>query len=450
MKMNERMIDRLLEMAKRAGFEQAEAYYTRGESFQASVQEGAVEDYRVESQQGLSLRGLYGGKMGYASTEAVDEDGLEELVRAAKENAALIQNEDETPLHDGSDTIEQKPYEDKISALSAKEKIDLAIAMEKYAKEADERVLRVHGCMIGTETSYRRIRNTLGLDRESSGSLGFAGVSPIIRNGDNMLSGRHFLAFDDFAKLDVKDVAEQAVSDGISYIGASSMPSGAVPVVIRNDTMAVFLGVFAGIFSAASADRGLSLLKGKEGTAVAAPCVTLLDDPFCKDAYSGAAFDGEGVAARCKAVIEDGVFRTLLYDLKYAHKAGVASTGNASRPSYASTVGIAPSNFYIRPGENSREELFRMAGNGVMITDVMGTHAGANPVSGDFSLASKGFLIQNGKVVRPVEQITVAGNFYKLLEGVRAVGSDLYFGLPGACSFGAPSVLVDGLSIAGK
>lgn len=86
-----------------------------------------------------------------------------------------------------------------------------------------------------------------------------------------------------------------------------------------------------------------------------------------------------------------------------------------------------------------------------MITPtLMGMHAGANPVSGDFSLAAKGFLIQEGKIVRPVEQITVAGNFYALLQGVQAVADDLWFTLPGASSFGSASVLVEGLSIAGK
>lgn len=448
--MDYQLIDTLLDLATKAGFTQAEAYYTQGESFNVSVLDGEIEDYRVESQQGLSLRGLIDGKMGYASTEAVDEEDLDELVAAAKENAALIQSPDQTPLHDGKDEIEQVKKENKIARLSAKEKIELALEMERLAKAADPRVLRMEGCELGTQVSRRIIQNTLGLRRESSGALGFAAAMPIIKNGEDMLSGMYFEAFDDFNKLDIKRVAEKAVEDGVAYIGASSMPSGSVPVVLRNDVMATLLRVFSGVFSAEAADKGLSLLKGREGESIAAACVTLWDDPFCEQAYSGSSFDGEGVATHKKAVVENGSFRTLLYNLKYAKKAGIASTGNASRPSYASTVGIAPSNFYLAPGQCSREALFERAKNGVMITDLMGMHAGANPVSGDFSLAAKGFLIQEGKIVRPVEQITVAGNFYALLQGVQAVADDLWFTLPGASSFGSASVLVEGLSIAGK
>lgn len=447
---NNQRIEYLLDLAKQAGFEQAEAFYSSNESFSVNVLEGEIEDYRVENHQGISLRGLFGGKMGYASTQAMDEEGMQALVDATKENAQLIQSPDATPLHNGSDEIEQIENKDEISKCSAKDKIALAMQMEKYAKEADPRVLRVEACELGTEVSHKIMRNTLGLKRESRGALGFAAVVAVIKNGEEMLSGTHFEAFDDFDKLNIRQIAEKAVEDGTGYIGASSMPSGSPLVVLRNDVMATFLQVFSGVFSAESADKGLSLLKGKEGEKIAADCVTLLDDPFCELAFAGGAFDGEGVATRKKAVVENGVFKTLLYNLKLANKAGVYTTGNASRPSYASVVGIAPSNFYIAPGDCTREELFGQMQNGLMITSMMGMHAGANPVSGDFSLAARGFLIENGKIVRPVEQITVAGNFYKLLLGIKALANDLRFGLPGASSFGAPSVLVEGLSIAGK
>ena len=91
-----------------------------------------------------------------------------------------------------------------------------------------------------------------------------------------------------------------------------------------------------------------------------------------------------------------------------------------------------------------------MAGNGVRIDQLMGMHSGANAISGDFSLAAKGMKIENGKLTTPVEQITISGNFYQLLKGIEAVGNDLKFGFPGACAVGAPSVLVKGLSVAGK
>ena len=223
-----------------------------------------------------------------------------------------------------------------------------------------------------------------------------------------------------------------------------------MPVVMDKAAMRTMLATFAGVFSAEAAQKGLSLLGGKEGGNVAASAVTIWDDPSDGLGLAGMPFDGEGVPTQKKAVVENGKLNTLLYTLKSAKKAGKNTTGNAARASYMSIVGTAPTNFYIAPGKNTVEQLYQMAGNGVRIDELMGTHAGANPISGDFSLSCKGMKIENGKLTGPVEQITVSGNFYKLLEGIRAVGDDLWFGFPGVCSVGSPSVLVEGLSIAGK
>jgi PmbA protein len=113
-------------------------------------------------------------------------------------------------------------------------------------------------------------------------------------------------------------------------------------------------------------------------------------------------------------------------------------------------VSTAVTNFYILPSETSREQLITDLGNGILITDLAGLHSGANTVSGDFSLSADGFLVEGGKVTRPVEQITVAGNFYDLLKNITAVGNDLRFGPPGVGgAVGMPSFAVKGLRVSG-
>ena len=165
---------------------------------------------------------------------------------------------------------------------------------------------------------------------------------------------------------------------------------------------------------------------------------------------ASAAFDGEGVATRTKDVIEKGRLVTFLHNLKTAKKDGVEPTGNASRASFKSPVGISPTNFFIQPGEKSYDQLVADLSDGIIIIDVQGLHSGANPVSGDFSLGAYGYLVEKGKVVRPVDQITIAGNFFKLLAAVEEVGSDLQFGTPGPRGhIGSPSLLISSLSVAG-
>jgi len=233
-------------------------------------------------------------------------------------------------------------------------------------------------------------------------------------------------------------------------LGASTVASGEYRILLRRDVARDLLATFASVFSAESVQKGLSLLQGKLGQSIASPLVTLVDDPLLEDGAASAPFDGEGVASRRTQVVEAGQLKTYLHNLKTAKKDGVESTGNASRPSFKSPVGIAPTNLFIQPGQVPYGDLVQALGDGLIIINVQGTHSGANPVSGDFSLGAYGYLVEGGRIVRPVEQITIAGNFFKLLEKVEVVGSDLEFGSPGARgNVGAPSLIIGGLAVAG-
>ena len=253
----------------------------------------------------------------------------------------------------------------------------------------------------------------------------------------------------DPGKIDLEKVARTAAQEALAGLNAAPVPSGSYRVLLRNDVAGTLLSTFSGVFSADNAQRGLSRLKGREGEMVAAECLTLMDNPHLEDSAASTPFDGEGVATAPKAVIEAGRLNTLLHNLKTANKQGVATTANASRPGYAAPVGVAPSNFYFKPGEADFDALLERMGDGLLITDMQGMHAGANPITGDFSLAAKGFAVRGGKLAEPVAQITIAGNFYEVLSAVEAVGSDLEFHAPGASCFGSPSLLVKQLSVAG-
>ena len=179
--------------------------------------------------------------------------------------------------------------------------------------------------------------------------------------------------------------------------------------------------------------------------------MTLVDDPFYKDAAFPCAFDGEGSPTYTKNIIEKGVLKTLLFDLKTAAALGRTTTGNGARRGYDSPVAIMPTNLYLAPGTLTEDELLEKAGNGVYIDFLGGLHAGADPISGDFSLQSGGFVIENGKKTRPVKSFTVAGNFYDLLKNVAALSNKVDMPASGgSISIGSPAVLLEAMSIAGK
>ena len=250
--------------------------------------------------------------------------------------------------------------------------------------------------------------------------------------------------------LDADKAVNKAVSEAIDFLDAKSVKSASMRIIFRNSAMCDMIETFSGIFSSENAQRGLSMLAGKEGEKIAADCITLVDDPTLDFGFGSHSFDAEGVAGQRTVVVENGVLKTLLYNLETAHKAGVESTGNASKGGYMSPIGISVSNLTLKPGEKTLEELTEKMGEGLIITNVSGLHAGANAATGDFSLMAEGYIVENGKSGRAVNGITVSGNFYELLKNIEEPGSDVYHNMFGE-AISAPSVLIKTkMSVAGE
>ncbi|MDR0397523.1 MAG: TldD/PmbA family protein [Oscillospiraceae bacterium] len=442
-------IDKLLAAAKAGGIEQAEAYMRRTESFQSFVENGEVSEYGVNSSGGLALRGMVGGKMGIAYTEAFDDDAAEMLVSGVLESASLIEDPDEQFLFEGSpsyaelDTLAKTP-----GGGTVDEKIKYACDLEKLALSLDPLVTKL-GYQNGVESTHTQVRivgsNGLNLRREADG-IG-AVVMPVARRGERASDATGLRLARDLSDLPMEEMAREAVAEAVYMLDASPCASGSYEIIFRHDAMSVLLMTFQGVFSAENAQKGLSLLQGKVGETIAAPIVTLLDDPHREGGANTRSFDDEGVATYPKNVIDGGRLGTLLHNLKTAKKDGVSSTGNAAKAGYAAPVRVAPTNFYFKPGGDDLDALCERVGEGLVITDLAGVHAGANDISGDFSLLSKGYRVRGGRKAEPVEQITVAGNFFDMLKNIKAIGSDLTFPFGGT---GSPSVWVGALSVAGK
>jgi len=437
----------LFEKARGAGFSEYEAYLSGGDSFEASVHAGELIAYNVSSAAGLGFRALSGGRMGYASTQALDEAAADMLVRGALTSATLTETEDPQFIFGGAETPALDLYNPAIAAIPDAEKVAMALALEKKALDADPR-LSTDGCAVVYASGSRRIVNSKGLDVFFRDNAMSAYVSCVAR--ENGRAGSAYrVASSRAGAPDLDRLAREAAGEALDFLAAAPADSGRYPVVLRADAALTLLAAFSGAFSAEEAQRGLSKLAGHEGEMVASPILTLMDDPLNPLGFASAPFDGEGVPARTKKIIDGGRLTTLMHNLKTAAKAGTASTGNAAR-GYASPIAVAPTNFYFAPADESLAALMGRAEGGLLITDLQGLHSGANAVSGDFSLSAKGYRIEGGRPAAPVDQITVAGNFYELLRAVAAVGNDLEFGQPGGSCFGSPSLLVGALSVAGK
>ena len=438
----------LFEKAKIAGFDECEIYFSDGESISISVYEGEVEKYNLAKSFGLSFRGKINNKMGYSYTEILDEVAIDMLINSAKNSATLIENDDETFIYVGDKTYsEVKTYSKELENIDPGKMIDLALDLEKEAKNYCDKVVNINGCKISYSSSNYGIYNTKGLELNNKDNILTSYVVPVVEDESGKNDGVGYVVASSLDEVKPRKMAAQGVEEALSKLGGKSIPSGSYKTIIYNEAMVQLLETFASTFSGDAAKKGLSLLKGKEGDMIASPIVTIVDDPLMEGGLASAPFDDEGVATFTKELVYEGKLNTLLHNLKTAHKQGVKSTGNGFKASYASSVNVSESNLYLRKGEKSFEDLMKEINEGVIITDLAGLHSGANTVSGDFSLAAKGFYVENGKKTFPVEQITLAGNYFDLLKNIVSIGNDLKFPMS---NVGSPSVIVTGLSIAGK
>ncbi|MDB5456287.1 MAG: modulator protein, partial [Caulobacter sp.] len=237
-------------------------------------------------------------------------------------------------------------------------------------------------------------------------------------------------------------VGAEAGRQAVARLNARKIASTTAPVIFENRLAVSLLGPLIGAISGPSIARGASFLKDKLGQQVFAKGVNLIDDPHRPRGLGSSPFDDEGVANRRQALIEDGVLTTWLLNSSAARQLNLETTGHASR-GLAGAPGVSPSNLTLQPGTRDKAGLMADAGTGLLVTSMFGPSINAN--TGDWSVGCSGQWFENGEVTGPVAEITVAGNLIDIYARL-IPGSDLE--IRGASN--APSILVDGLAIAGK
>lgn len=448
----QKFVDEVFELGKKEGFEDMEVYFQRNNEFETTVFKSEVDKFSISDSAGLSFRGLYSGKVGYAYTELLDEESVEMLVVEAKENASAIESEDVVVIADKQTGYKEvDAFNTELEHITKSEKIELIKKIEEEAMKLDPRIKSMAYNMYLDMADEIRITNTKGMDLNQKSNLAVAYVMALaVENGENK-TGTVLLMDRDFRNFDYKTTAKKLVDKTVSLLGAKTVPSKSYEVILKNECAASLLGAFTGIFNAENVQKNLSVMKGKLDTDVASDIVTLIDNPFMNGGFGNASFDAEGTPTKKTEIIKDGMLKSFLHNVKTATIDNVESTGNAAKGSYKSSINVAPSNLYIEAGSRSLEDMTSDLEEGMIITKLDGLHSGLNPISGDFSLAALGYLVEDGKIKRAADQFTVAGNINELLKDIAEIGNDLEFTLPQGSAFVAsPSLRIKKLSIAGE
>ena len=434
--------DKLFEVASSKGVEDLQVYFNEDGEFEIAVFKSELDKYTIASTQKLSVKGIFEGKMGTVTTEVLTDDIIEFLVDSVIASAKAIESEDEVFIYEGDKEYKKIEglFNDSIYKVSAKQKIADAFKLEKLIKSKDERIKMVQ-TFYGDGSTKVKIINTKGLNLEKTVNDAIVGAQVIANDGKDQRSAFEYIRSNDYSDFNFDELATLAAKKAVALLGATPCESGEYEILLTKEASASLLMPHVSMFSAESVQKSISLLKGKVGELIGNSKITVVDDPFMKKSVKSGAFDDEGVATSYKELVKDGVLTGFMHNLKTAKKDNIKSTGNGFIGR-----GIAPTNFYIKPGEFKYDDAVKSMNKGIVITDLAGTHAGADPISGDFSLQASGFLVENGEIVRPVALITVAGNYLDLLKDVTQVCDDLKFNFG---YIGSPSLLIKSLMVSG-
>ncbi len=441
----------VFEKAKKFGFEECEIYYVKGDSMGIKVFNKDLNQFSNSVNHGLSFRGMIEGKMGYAFTETLDVSVIENLLENAKLNATLIENTDKEVIFEGAESYEKyKLYDESLNDITTEYKTKLVFDIEKYTYELSEKVFQVSNCSINTGESEVFIANTKGLEVGYVANIAYVIVGVIVKDGESTKQYYDYWYGNDIKKFDYKKLCDGIVENALKRINAKSVDSGKYDIILHKDAMISFLSSFSSIFNAKLVQDNMSLLKGKIGEKIASEKITIIDDGGLSDGKMQVPFDSEGYPTEKTVLVDKGVLKSFLHNSKTALKDNVKSTGNGFKSSYKSTITVQTTNFYLENGKTSYNNLKKQLNKGIIIDDLSGLHSGLNTVSGDFSLLASGFIVEDGEITKPVDQITIAGNFYDILKNVEEIADDIKYDMAGNATIASPSILIRGLDVSGE
>ena len=436
--------DKFFALAKEAGLQEVELYISESRSLSISMFHGEVEEYKDNNGYSILARGILNGKCGSATADVWNAEKAAWLVKEMVANAKVIENDDPIFIFKGSEKYHKvNTYNKDLDNVSVDRVLQNLVAIEKTCRELDPRIIEIAGTEYHQSSDKTTLINSNGLNLVQKNNYFYFVIQCVAKEGEQTKSGYDFFFDNDFSKFDLNKFCKKVVNQTVSQLGGEACESNKYKAVLHPDVVTSLIKAYVGHANAEEVQKHSSLFIGKIGQKIASKKVTIEDRPLQKNPFARW-FDDEGVATYNKAIVKNGVLQTYLYNLTTAAKDGVQSTGNGYG---GGKKGVESTFLYLKPGKKSLDELFVEVGNGVYITDVSGLHAGLNPQSGNFSLQSTGFMIENGKKGRPLDLITVSGNLLEIFQDVLEVGNDVTVSPSGVS---AESVLIKKIAVSGK
>lgn len=433
----------LVERCLKLGASAAEVRISRGQKSEIEIRDGQVDRLSSGQPSSVTIRVWRGQRVASTNGTRLDEDTLTTLVNDAVELAELSDPIEGLTLAPKDLLAKDFPdldlFDPRHLERSTEEKIQRAIETERAAKGADPRISVSDGASYSdaiTDSVHVTSGGFCGTMRSSWSAMG---VQVIANDADHRKrnGGWHSIARYADDLLSPQVIGAKAAERAIAQLGAGPIPTTTLPVVFDPYMAASLIGSVFGAITGGAIERGSSFLIDAKGKPIASSALTLIDDPRIPRGLGSRPFDSEGLPAERTVFIQDGVLQSYAINTYNAHKLGLKPTGHARRS------GEGPSNLFVQAGEQTPQELIRSVDYGFYCDSMMGF--GVNLTTGDFSRGASGFLIENGKITKPVSEITLSGNYKDMLMHIDGIANDLVMDR----SVASPTILLRKMTLGG-
>jgi len=439
------LCETLVNEAVRLGADEAEVCYTRSRKLEVMFEKNDLQVPKGDHYEGIGIRVIRDSKQGFASTNILSRESLDDTLRCALAIASASPPDLNHWLPEPSKiTPVSEIYDQAAEDLELREAVLRGKLLVEAARGFDSRVT-VDSAAFGVETGIKFIVNSKGVQAGEDSSYIWCVGMGFARDGEDVSSfDAEYVVSCRLHDIDPQAVGRRLAERVVKSLGAASVPGFKGSVILTPYAgLDLLIEPFVFSINAENVQNGQSQWKGKLGSRVSSPLLSITDDPTLPAQAGSTAFDREGVPTKPLAILERGVLNHYLYNCYTARKDGLESNGHAVGTDQQ-VPGIGVTNLVVAPGEISFEDMIAGISRGLVVNRYSGS---VDPVSGDFSGVVKGGqYIESGKIVRPVKEVMIAGNIYELIRRIIAVSKEVIT----LGNVSLPYVAIDGCSITGK
>jgi len=430
-------VESVLKLAQSLGADGAEVAMSRQQGLSVNTRLGEVENVEFTNDGALGITVYKSGRKGSASTADLSQNALNQTVQAAINIAEYTSVDEFSGLAD-KNLLAFEPKDLDLhhpKVLTTEQAIGLAKTCEDAALNFDSRITNSDGATLACFEGFKVYGNSNGQLVGYPSSRHSLSCVSIASEGDDMQRDYAYTVNRDFDLLDkAQTVGEKSATEVLSRLNPQKLTTRKVPVLFRADIANTLFGHFIAAISGGNLYRKSSFLLDALGQPIFPEHLTISERPHIKKALASSAFDSEGITTIDREIIKAGSLETYLLTSYSARKLGMTSTGHAG--------GIH--NWLVSSNGGNFEEMLNKLGTGLLVTELMGQ--GVNVVNGDYSRGAAGFWVENGKVMYPVAEITIAGKLQDMFKNIVHIGNDT--DMHGSIRTG--SVLIEEMQIAGN